>query len=58
MTPQNIRAGFKEMGMCPFNPLMINPTSLGPSAATDNLENKSVCMLMLFFMYTISIYFR
>ena len=27
MTPQNIRAGFREMSTCPFNPLLINPAS-------------------------------
>ena len=37
MTPQNIRAGFRETGICPFNPLMIQPSSLGPSEPTDNL---------------------
>ena len=37
MTPQNIRAGFRETGICPFNPLMIHPSGLGPSELIDNL---------------------
>ena len=48
MTPQSIRAGFRETGIYPFNPLMIHPASLGPSAPTDNLANKRQCKQVVF----------
>ena len=44
MTPQNIRAGFRETGICPFNPLIIHPSSLGPSEPTPDMAYVSIFM--------------
>ena len=39
MTVANIQAGFRQTGIYPFNPNVINPALLGLSQATDNLAN-------------------
>ena len=51
MTPQNIRAGFRETGICPFNPLMIHPSSLGPSEPTDNLARPPCKQVVLAYSF-------
>ena len=49
MTMKNIMAGFRNMGIYPYNPLAIPPSSMAPSEVTDYGEKSCFLVLVLVF---------
>ena len=44
MTTKNIMAGFRNMGIYPYDPLLIPPSSMAPSEVTDYVEKSCFCV--------------
>ena len=49
MTTKNIMAGFRNMGIYPYDPLAIPPSSMAPSEVTDYGMKKLLLVLVLVF---------